>query len=616
MLPKPEYSRKLNRSTLTLTITKEDYESEIDCIEMFHYNKIPYFLHMDTQKENISLKCSYDITGRHSLDSLLKYKTLNSQLLRNILVSFDQACIHAEKYLLTENDILLEPEFIFSKSDCSQFVFCYLPGSKNEIHRQFQSLMEDLLQKTDHKDVQAVKIAYGVHQNVAIDQCPLHTVLENLESYCTDQILHASSLEYAKSLPSEQPLELNHSLVQEEPSPYAGFPEYTDPAQYNQPPQTADVHQSKMHARYSDAHTCIRSSQITDPPQSQKHTAGFDTQPCIQPPQTADVHQSKVHPLCSDLQLRIHSTQVGDAHQSKIHPPCSNTQPCIQPPQITNAPLSPQKATYDNQSEQPAHHPISQQLEQATYISHQQNHQPSQCDQSLQHNPLLQYAESPQYTEPPQHSEPLQHSHSELFQHSEPPQHSEPLQHSEPSPNSLTDSSETLSQKFPKQLTRKKKEYPEKEKASLKHQAVEKLKNIIHKKLYTNRSKLPDEAPVFEADEEEITSSNPTVCLMPDSDIIQNIFIYQGADRTRDFSCSSQKSVLGSSIKDSNIYIPLPKISRVHAIVEIDEHGTFLEDMNSTNGTYINDELLPYHERRMLQKGDIISLAGECYSFH
>ncbi len=616
MLPKPEYSRKLNRSTLTLTITKEDYESEIDCIEMFHYNKIPYFLHMDTQKENISLRCSYDITGRHSLDSLLKYKTLNSQLLRNILVSFDQACIHAEKYLLTENDILLEPEFIFSKSDCSQFVFCYLPGSKNEIHRQFQSLMEDLLQKTDHKDVQAVKIAYGIHQNVAIDQCPLHTVLENLESYCTDQILHASSLEYAKSLPSEQPLEQNHSLVQEKPSPYAGFPEYTDPAQYNQPPQTADVHQSKMHARCSDAHTCIRSSQITDPPQSQKHTAGFDTQPCIQPPQTADVHQSKVHPLCSDLQLRIHSTQVGDAHQSKIHPPCSNTQPCIQPPQITDAPLSPQKATYDNQSEQPAHHPISQQLEQATYISHQQNHQPSQCDQSLQHNPLLQYAESPQYTEPPQHSEPLQHSHSELFQHSEPPQHSEPLQHSEPSPNSLTDSSETLSQKFPKQLTRKKKEYPEKEKASLKHQAVEKLKNIIHKKLYTNRSKLPDEAPVFEADEEEITSSNPTVCLMPDSDIIQNIFIYQGADRTRDFSCSSQKSVLGSSIKDSNIYIPLPKISRVHAIVEIDEHGTFLEDMNSTNGTYINDELLPYHERRMLQKGDIISLAGECYSFH
>ena len=616
MLPKPEYSRKLNRSTLTLTITKEDYESEIDCIEMFHYNKIPYFLHMDTQKENISLRCSYDITGRHSLDSLLKYKTLNSQLLRNILVSFDQACIHAEKYLLTENDILLEPEFIFSKSDCSQFVFCYLPGSKNEIHRQFQSLMEDLLQKTDHKDVQAVKIAYGIHQNVAIDQCPLHTVLENLESYCSDQILHASSLEYAKSLPSEQPLEQNHSLVQEKPSPYAGFPEYTDPAQYNQPPQTADVHQSKMHARCSDAHTCIRSSQITDPPQSQKHTAGFDTQPCIQPPQTADVHQSKVHPLCSDLQLRIHSTQVGDAHQSKIHPPCSNTQPCIQPPQITDAPLSPQKATYDNQSEQPAHHPISQQLEQATYISHQQNHQPSQCDQSLQHNPLLQYAESPQYTEPPQHSEPLQHSHSELFQHSEPPQHSEPLQHSEPSPNSLTDSSETLSQKFPKQLTRKKKEYPEKEKASLKHQAVEKLKNIIHKKLYTNRSKLPDEAPVFEADEEEITSSNPTVCLMPDSDIIQNIFIYQGADRTRDFSCSSQKSVLGSSIKDSNIYIPLPKISRVHAIVEIDEHGTFLEDMNSTNGTYINDELLPYHERRMLQKGDIISLAGECYSFH
>ena len=37
---------------------------------------------------------------------------------------------------------------------------------------------------------------------------------------------------------------------------------------------------------------------------------------------------------------------------------------------------------------------------------------------------------------------------------------------------------------------------------------------------------------------------------------------------------------------------------------------------NPTNGTHVNGELLQYREKRMLQKGDIISLAGECYSFH
>ena len=50
-------------------------------------------------------------------------------------------------------------------------------------------------------------------------------------------------------------------------------------------------------------------------------------------------------------------------------------------------------------------------------------------------------------------------------------------------------------------------------------------------------------------------------------------------------------------------------ISRVHARIEIGQAGTFLEDMNSTNGTHVNGELLQYRERRMLQKGDIISMA-------
>ena len=74
--------------------------------------------------------------------------------------------------------------------------------------------------------------------------------------------------------------------------------------------------------------------------------------------------------------------------------------------------------------------------------------------------------------------------------------------------------------------------------------------------------------------------------------------------------------ILGSNIKDCEIYIPLPMISRVHALIAINDQGTFLEDLNSTNGTQVNGKLLQYRERHMLQKGDIVSLAGECYSFH
>lgn len=155
-----------------------------------------------------------------------------------------------------------------------------------------------------------------------------------------------------------------------------------------------------------------------------------------------------------------------------------------------------------------------------------------------------------------------------------------------------------------------------KQKESLRQQAAEKLKRMLKKRIYTNRDRDEEENTIFEADEEEMVCSHPTVCLVPETDEIQNQFVYQGADRSRDFCCMKGKMLLGSDTKESDICIPFPMVSRVHARVEIETKGTFLEDLNSTNGTHVNGELLQYHEKRMLQKGDIISLAGECYSFH
>jgi len=153
-------------------------------------------------------------------------------------------------------------------------------------------------------------------------------------------------------------------------------------------------------------------------------------------------------------------------------------------------------------------------------------------------------------------------------------------------------------------------------KETLRRQAAEKLKSMLMKKIYTDRIKNENENTVFEADEEELMQNNPTVCMIQKTDEIYNRFIYQGADRSRDFNCSHGKLLIGSAAEESDICIPFPMISRVHAVIQTDEQGTFLEDMNSTNGTHVNGELLQYNERRMLKKGDIISLAGECYSFH
>ena len=55
-------------------------------------------------------------------------------------------------------------------------------------------------------------------------------------------------------------------------------------------------------------------------------------------------------------------------------------------------------------------------------------------------------------------------------------------------------------------------------------------------------------------------------------------------------------------------------ISNIHAKIEhLDAY--FIEDMNSTNGTYVNDVMLSYREKKSLSVGDVLRFADVKYQF-
>lgn len=419
---KAEYIRKINKSSLIITPEKE-CGTERESIEMFRYNHIPYFLKMEEHRKDVYLQFCYDITSRRSLEQLLEYKSLDYGLLLMILNSFDQACIQTEDFMMTENDILLEPEFIFTDHNLEQMFYCYLPGNQEDICLQFKRFMEYLLQYLEHKDEQAVQLAYGVYQRVVEERTALHNVLKDKE-------------------------------------------------------QIKSLYQSTV----------------------------------------SDQMSVRKDPYQNTVAERIKAGQENERQS------------------LVNYELENRKQSF-------IQIPDSQRLK---------NEKQASDSGSL--------------------SKTLVHD---------------------------TDQVSKIQQK-----------------ETLRKQAAEKLKKMLRKKIYTDRARYTEEDTVFEADEEEPVLSNPTVCLMSETDGIQNQFVYQGADRSRDFQCMQGKLLLGSDKEESDIYIPIPMISRVHARIEIDARGTFLEDMNSTNGTHVNGELLQYRERRILQKGDMISFAGECYSFH
>jgi pSer/pThr/pTyr-binding forkhead associated (FHA) protein len=71
--------------------------------------------------------------------------------------------------------------------------------------------------------------------------------------------------------------------------------------------------------------------------------------------------------------------------------------------------------------------------------------------------------------------------------------------------------------------------------------------------------------------------------------------------------------VLGSFDKMSDVVIKAQVVSRMHCCIyheDFKEDKYFVEDLNATNGTYLNGERLGNHEKKELHNGDILKLAA------
>ncbi len=67
--------------------------------------------------------------------------------------------------------------------------------------------------------------------------------------------------------------------------------------------------------------------------------------------------------------------------------------------------------------------------------------------------------------------------------------------------------------------------------------------------------------------------------------------------------------VIGKSKRSCDYQVSSNVVSRVHARINCEMGEFSIEDLNSTNGTFVNDERLKPHEVKTIEKGDVIKLA-------
>lgn len=131
--------------------------------------------------------------------------------------------------------------------------------------------------------------------------------------------------------------------------------------------------------------------------------------------------------------------------------------------------------------------------------------------------------------------------------------------------------------------------------------------------------KTKEEVPEIIYPQEEISKDteitiHPTVCLSSMDIGPRGILQYEGTEHYPDFEIGQLTCIIGKSHR-VKLQIEKETISQFHAKIEWIDEEYYIEDMNSTNGTFVNEEILNYKERRVLHSGDILRFADVKYRF-
>lgn len=113
---------------------------------------------------------------------------------------------------------------------------------------------------------------------------------------------------------------------------------------------------------------------------------------------------------------------------------------------------------------------------------------------------------------------------------------------------------------------------------------------------------------------EPVRQIHPTVCLTDYREHPQGLLLYEGYEGLGNISITGQETRIGQS-EDMDAVIAKSTISRIHASIAMEEGEFYLSDMNSSNGTFVNDKPVAYREKRRLKSNDIVRFADVKYRF-
>jgi len=156
------YHREMKKNYLMISV--EEFREQGFETRMLIGNAIQGLLKFRIRKTDDRCQFCYEITSKQPLGRLLETKSIRAGQIRSLLWGISQTLSRMEEYLLTEEQILLTPDFIYVDPETFRPELCLLPGKEGDFPKEFSEFLQFLLDKVDHQDKEAVVMVYGLYR--------------------------------------------------------------------------------------------------------------------------------------------------------------------------------------------------------------------------------------------------------------------------------------------------------------------------------------------------------------------------------------------------------------------------------------------------------------------
>ena len=184
-----EYVRELDHTYLIpcdVQVNEDEY-----LLQMALRGKLPGTLPLSIAGKDGRKSLRADVTACTSIASRYKTVELTGSDLRKILSTIRDISRKMPGLLMTAQDLLLDPEWIFLGPGGDEVLLCYLPHISETEPDSIRILSEFILKRVDHSDQTAVRLAYDLFDQVSAPSYLLTDLLTRLLAGNSEDVLNA-----------------------------------------------------------------------------------------------------------------------------------------------------------------------------------------------------------------------------------------------------------------------------------------------------------------------------------------------------------------------------------------------------------------------------------------